>query len=143
MKKKRESLVKPKGFIISKSAIDIHGITQDYAETHGENISDVLNNFKQNLQEVEILVAHNINFHLNVILSECHRNGYEDIVEIINQKQKKCTMELGKLLLGEYPKLDDLYFYLFKEYVRKNYQMKDQNYGIDNIDNINYINNQR
>lgn len=52
-------------------------------------------------------------------------------------------MELGKLLLGEYPKLDDLYFYLFKEYVRKNYQMKDQNYGIDNIDNINYINNQR
>ena len=124
--RKVESLVKPDGFIIENS--HIHKITQEDACQNGQDIETILQNLEKDLIDVDRIVAHNIDFDINVLLSECYRSKKNNLIKNIFLKQKYCTMKNGKSLMKtkKYPKLTELYQYIFKkEVIQKHRALSD------------------
>ncbi len=119
------NLIKPDSFTISNS--DIHGITQNIAETKGLPISVILNMFDKDLDLVGAIVGHNIMFDITIILSECHRYGFHKLVNKIMEKELICTMKLGKQYLGipKSPSLIVLHRSLFKKYISQTHRAMD------------------
>jgi len=80
-----ESLVKPSGFTVSGT--DIHGITEDMANT-GRDVGIVLEQFNNDMNEfdVDILVAHNFPFDWNVISGEFNLLDIENL-PILDRKR--------------------------------------------------------
>jgi DNA polymerase-3 subunit epsilon len=113
--KKVESLIKPNGFVILNS--NIHGITTDKAMLEGNKLRDVLTQFNEDLQTVDTLIAHNIDFDINVVLAECYRTNQKKLIAELTKKDQICTMRLGKCHLKQvkYPKLSELYSCLFNK----------------------------
>ena len=111
-------LIKPNDFEIHNS--DIHGITQNMADKYGTRIDIALANFLIDMDNVDVLVSHNMEFDLNIVLAEMwrmmslgqntHNINYLDI-ETLSSKKKVCTMKFAHKQLGyvRYPKLVDLY----------------------------------
>ena len=128
--KKYNELIIPNGFTIENS--EFHGITTEEAKNKGKYINDVLTQLCLDLDNVDTIVAHNIQFDINNILSECHRINYEEIIHKISYKEKQCTMAIGKNLMmipdnyksGKYknPKLVELYKYLFNETIQQEHR---------------------
>ena len=67
--KTESNLVKPNNFIIENS--HIHGITQENAVENGKDIESVIQLMNNDLTNVDTIVAHNIDFDINILLSEC------------------------------------------------------------------------
>jgi DNA polymerase III epsilon subunit-like protein len=63
-------IIKPRCMYITEESIPYHNITQEYANNNGYEIEEVLNNFKKDLNNVDIIISHNIDFHIKTILSE-------------------------------------------------------------------------
>jgi DNA polymerase III epsilon subunit-like protein len=110
-------VVKPDGFVIGDESIKIHGITNEYAQEHGLPIRQILKELLDWVDCCTGIVAHNINFDKNVILSEMHRYGYSN--EIVKMKDKHfiCTMKKGKEFMDYHknPRLEELYMHLYNE----------------------------
>jgi len=66
-------LVKPRCMIIPQETVEFHGITQDIANKEGTDPELVINQFKNELKTVDIIVGHNVDFHLRTILAEAVR----------------------------------------------------------------------
>jgi DNA polymerase III epsilon subunit-like protein len=112
--KEVSNLVTPIGFNIRNS--EIHGITEEMA-FQGKNIKEVFEEFKNDLKDVEILVAHNISFDINILLSEFYRQNNKELINIFKVKQKYCTMKKGMEFMKfyKYPKLIELYEFIYNE----------------------------
>ena len=119
--KKVDKLVKPHHFLITESASKINGITTEKAEKKGEDIKDVLWQFKNDMKNVSIVVSHNLSFHLKVLQAEMLRWV---IVVDFNNHILIDTIEFFHKL--EYPKLK----VLSKEILGKDYQSKSRKYNI-------------
>jgi len=118
-------IIRPNGFVINNS--EFHGITMDDANEFGININDVLQEFKSDLSGVDLVVGHNINFDLHIIMSECYRTNDDNFVELaVNLKKmsKACTMEVGKAYMQgqKFPKLVELYSYLFNKPIEQEHR---------------------
>lgn len=121
-------LVKPDRFKIENS--DIHGIKHETAEQYGSRIDFVIANFLMDVEHCDTLVSHNMEFDLNIMLSEIWRivlAGEEETQEQVTRQErvhfnfldvqtlvsahKVCTMKTAqtRLNLVKYPKLVDLY----------------------------------
>ncbi len=113
--KKQEFLIKPDGFEIKNS--HIHGITQEYAQKNGMSIDLAINYFYEDLKSASTIVAHNLLFDFNILLSECHRIRHAGMIELLPTLLRRCTMEMGKrkLNLLKNPKLVELHKILFDE----------------------------
>jgi DNA polymerase III epsilon subunit-like protein len=112
-------LIKPEGFRIARSATDVHGITTDYAEQHGEPLRPVLDEFVQAVAGARELVAHNISFDACVVGAELFRAG---IPHALDKRKQRCTMKEAVhfcKLPGRYgfkwPSLSELHQILFRE----------------------------
>ena len=68
--KKVRLIIKPKCMVIPEETIQFHGITQEIANSKGINPEEAINIFKSDMKDVNIIISHNINFHLKTILSE-------------------------------------------------------------------------
>jgi len=114
---KQTHLIKPDGFIIPEQSIKIHGITNERANQDGCNMKTVLDIIVSKLHLINVLVAHNVYFDVNILRAECFRYDYGDIAEIVRKGKKYCTMERGKALLAlsKNPKLSELYKVLYDE----------------------------
>lgn len=103
-------LIKPDGFQIPADATRIHGITTADATNNGTDIQTVIEYLMADIEShnVYTLVAHNITFDDNVILSEMHRLNLDTTKwEELNQY---CTMRNNKHRFGgRWPKLNMLY----------------------------------
>ena len=114
---KYSTLIKPDNFTITNS--NIHGITTERAEKEGIPFQDFLAIFETFLETVSTIIAHNLEFDKNILLSECYRYSKTEIASKIIDKSAYCTMLEGqkKLKVPKYPKLSELYtcFY-FKEW---------------------------
>lgn len=66
-------IIKPRCMYISQESINIHGITNEIAKEKGEDIEQTLNNFLKDISDVEIMVSHNIVFHLRTVQAELIR----------------------------------------------------------------------
>lgn len=124
VEKKYESLVKV-NFPITNS--HIHHITNNDCE-QGKYIYNVLKELSDDLINVDIIVAHNIDFDLNIILAECYRIEFTELINLLLIKNKKCTMKMAKdiLKLDKWPRLINLYSSLTnKEWIQQHRALDD------------------
>ena len=134
--KVKDNIVKiPSNIIIPEESFKIHGITSEMTQHTGVSIELIMDEFFADILNIELMVAHNLNFDLNMIKCELLRlikdndnmtkyNSY--FYEIINCKKLYCTMQESidicnieaKFKNGnkyiKFPKLVELYEKLFK-----------------------------
>ena len=91
-------IVKPGGFQINNS--NMHKITNEIAENKGYTFEKVANKFYEDLKNVKVIVAHNIEFDINVLKSELFRNNLNDIIYEIEKKIMFCTMNNTKSIVN-------------------------------------------
>lgn len=111
--KEFQTLIKPQDYTINNS--NIHGITNEQALNEGIPIQEFIKFFKNDLLDIDLIVAHNLNFDIQILLTELFRQQEGDVINKIIKTNKKCTMKLGKRLNivpekgWKYPKLQELY----------------------------------
>lgn len=109
------TIIKLDGFSIPPVVAGIHGITDDIANTNGVPIASVFEKLSVELPFISTIVAHNIRFDNNVMLSEFHRYKQLDLIKQWGEKQKVCTMLMSRPPKGRWLKLADLYKQLIKD----------------------------
>ena len=67
------TIIKPRCMVIPKETEQFHGISQEKAMKKGIDIEIVLNQFKDDIKSTDVIVSHNIDFHLRTIISEAVR----------------------------------------------------------------------
>lgn len=77
----------------------IHGITQDIAEQDGVDWQIVVEHIKNDLKNVKFIVTHNLQFHINILLSELYRSGHIDVIQLIQNTKQSCIGEQTKNIL--------------------------------------------
>jgi len=128
--KEFNKLIKPNNFEITNT--EIHGITNDQAINEGINIVDALKELEQDLKYADTIIAHNINFDINIILSEASRTKCTKLVECLHKKVKKCTFKLAQSIYKKNFKLVNLYSHLFnKEIVQDHRALSDVKILVD------------
>jgi hypothetical protein len=70
---KDKCILKPKYINYNKQAQNIHKITYKKATDKGHDNNIIMNKFKEDLKDVNIIVGHNLNFHLKAIQCELFR----------------------------------------------------------------------
>ena len=81
--KSYDAIVKLKPYnVISKDSIEFHGITQEISETKGINIDTVLFTFISDMRNADMIVAHNVEFDLNMIRVELLRLEQSALVNV-------------------------------------------------------------
>jgi DNA polymerase III epsilon subunit-like protein len=127
--KKSNFIIIPDNFVSSPGALKVHGITDEYAKHNGVEIQNVLNEFYYDLKECNTLVAYNVYFDYNILLSECYRYNNRELSKLVTQMNKnrdvKCAMKMSSDHLkndpnfkprSKYmPSLQDSYRYLFNK----------------------------
>ena len=130
----RYFIIKPMGFVIDNSskATEIHGITSEIAEEQGVDINTVFMTLLGDIdvENMETLVAHNLEFDWNILLSEISRlkNSPEkvlaadNLLELIHSLKKYCTMKMGASVVKiphrysrsgwKYPSMQELHEHL-------------------------------
>jgi DNA polymerase III epsilon subunit-like protein len=128
--KEFNKLIKPNNFEITNT--EIHGITNDQAINEGISIVDALKELEQDLKYADTIIAHNINFDINIILSEASRAKCTKLVESLHKKVKKCTFKLAQSIYKKNFKLVNLYSHLFnKEIVQDHRALSDVKILVD------------
>jgi DNA polymerase-3 subunit epsilon len=128
--KEFNKLIKPNNFEITNS--DIHGITNEQAMNEGIDIIDALTELEEDLKNADTLIAHNINFDLNIILSEASRAKCTKLVESLHKKVKKCTFKLAQNIYKKNFRLVNLYSHLFnKEIIQEHRALSDVKILVD------------
>ncbi len=115
--KVKDYIIKPEGFSIPNDAARIHGITTELAQREGVLLQRILGEFIQDLNSVDILVGHNIDFDKKIIEAEFIRQNKDGKVL---SKPSICTMKSSTdycRLPGKYgykwPTLQELHKKLF------------------------------
>jgi DNA polymerase-3 subunit alpha len=113
------SLILPEDFKIDNE--HIHGISYEKAMQQGKKFKDVLDIFFTDVQKCNTLIAHNIKFDYNILMSELFRLGLSDMIWEFNKKNRYCTMIESKKIFGflKNPKLVELFSYLYEGKVWK------------------------
>ena len=74
VKYSRYAVIKPDDFVSSEKALQVHGVTHQYAMENGTPMKNILNEIHHTLQICDTLVAYNANFDYHILLSECYRH---------------------------------------------------------------------
>lgn len=114
-------IVKPNGWTIPDESTKIHGITTEFAEKNGSQLSVVMNEFLNTPHDM--VVAHNLDFDENVVANAMIWDlGVHNFYGF--DKPKYCTMVLSKEMCKmpatfgygyKSPKLSELYEHVFRE----------------------------
>ena len=124
--------VKPPSSVILKPIItELTGITQEQLDSEGIDIREAIGEFCKAYEEADIIVSHNLNFDITMILLDgCklfpEMHGMFDFAVLKKaNKQLYCTMQSGIEMCNlertnsrgvylKHPKLSELYLHLFK-----------------------------
>ena len=116
----RNFIIKPDNYVIPEDSVKIHKITNKKAVKEGVALIDVLKIFKEDCDKVKTIIAHNASFDINVISAAHYR--IKEPVRLFENKNIICTMKSTTKLCKlkgkygyKYPKLEELYYFLFKE----------------------------
>lgn len=91
----------------------IHRITTEMSQK-GYDFSEIYNMFFDDLRECDFLLAHNIQYDLNMLEVELFRLEEYDLIDELFAKRYKDTMKIGtKWNKGKYPTLIGLHEKLF------------------------------
>lgn len=121
-------IIKPDGWVIGGEVSNIHGITTERAHKEGIPLQGVIDALEVDLIGVKYVVCHNVNFDRPVLACEYCRvaqqiqsDAWSNSV-IYPTAKHFCTMEMTTNILKipgkikdtyKWPKLDELYKYLF------------------------------
>jgi hypothetical protein len=114
-------IIKPDGFSINNA--HIHRITNGIANTTGVSFVDAMNRLKDDFISCDTLIAHNVLFDKNVLLSELHRYKLDLLIYAVNKMHYFCTsygcQNITKIKCYakkfKQPRLTELYKFLFKK----------------------------
>ncbi len=115
----QEYIIKPEGYDIPFNATRIHGISTKMAQEEGQDLKEVLEEFKAVLERSKVGAGHNVEFDYNIVGAEFYRKDIEDKLQAL---PKADTMHLGTDFCklgggrnGRYksPKLGELYEKLY------------------------------
>ena len=117
----KNHIIKPEGFTIPYSAEKVHGISTEKALAEGEDIRKVLSEFAVDISGSTLLIAHNIDFDINIVAAEFLRNSIEN--DFLGKKKlctkvestDYCAIPGGRGGKYKWPNLAELYFKLFQE----------------------------
>ena len=127
---------------IPEESINIHHITKEISNERGVSIKEVIDQFIKNITGCQLLVAHNLEFDMNILIVELIRmnrsaelleddlaidlnnSAYEKITNIkkyctMKETEKKCNIKAVSKTGKEYtkyPTLGELHYYLFRSY---------------------------
>ena len=125
-------LVKPDGFLISEKISKIHGITHEKASSEGININRALDDFCRAIQFADVVLAYNVDFDINVVLSEAYRYNNRNLINALKSKittgKINCVMKIAKEKLNlRNIKLEKLYnqFFPNEKYVQTHRAIED------------------
>ena len=79
----------PSGVVIPQECINIHGITNEMSANRGVELDLVLTKFMRDVQLVDKIVAHNMNFDFNMIKAEVHRTMNHTYMHFTRQAVEK------------------------------------------------------
>ncbi len=115
----------PEEAVITPESEEVHGISRQLCNDKGIPIEDALNKFNRFLIMSDIVVGHNIEFDIRMVLAEAYRNNLSivfngdnvfctmkesiNICKIISSNEKAST---GKQYY-KFPRLNELYFHYF------------------------------
>ena len=117
----KDYIIYPDGFDIPYNATQIHGISTKKAKEEGKDLKVVLEEFNEDVNNSKVLIGHNIQFDLNITASEFHRLQLETpLLKTKSLDTQLISTPVCKLPGGrgggfKYPKLSELYTFLFKE----------------------------
>jgi DNA polymerase III epsilon subunit-like protein len=110
-------LIRPEGFVIPGDVQHIHNISTELALSEGKDIAETLHALASAAADAKVLIAHNLDFDVNVISAEYLRLGLEPP---FGGKKRICTMlqsvEFCKIEGNrgyKWPKLSQLHQKLF------------------------------
>ena len=114
----QDYVIKREGFNITNS--EFHGITDEISDD-GTEFDVAFESFYQGLKKVTHIIAHNVEFDINVIRSELFRRGKKEIIKELDKKILMCTMKHCKNIVkivntyGKYkfPSLKEIYKFCF------------------------------
>jgi DNA polymerase-3 subunit alpha len=122
LEKQHYYIVKPDNFKSSARAIEVHKITEEIAQRDGVPINDIMTEFRNDLNECDLLLSYNIDFDYNIFLSECYRYAREDLISLMNIAKQYCIMKKSKEILKtingmtkRYFKLEEVYREVFSD----------------------------
>lgn len=113
-----DHIIKPEGWEIPYEAERIHQISTERAKEEGKPIKEVLESFKNAIDQTTYTIAHNLNFDQKVIEAEFIR---KDLSHNLANTELYCTMREstwyckipGKHGKYKWPKLEELHQKLF------------------------------
>ena len=115
-------IVKPDGFTIPYNAEKVHGISTKRAQEEGSSLSDVLDQFNEDLNRSELIIGHNIlDFDIKVVGAEYLRCQKENIIaqkEALDTQLAStefCAIPGGRGGQYKWPTLLELHTRLFGE----------------------------
>lgn len=121
IEKKRKIIIKPEDFTYNPQASAVHLIDMELANKKGEDLKTVLEELHKDLNKVDVIVCHNLEFHLRTVQAECFRKK-----EYINFGKAYLIDIMNFYHSVEYPKLEELTFQL----VKKDYKTKPRSYRV-------------
>lgn len=115
-------IIYPSGFIIPKSSVELHGITNERAREEGKPILEVLSLFSESLAQADVLVGHNITFDRSIVTSEFSRAKQNaPILKLPYHCTMRSSADLCKIPTKggkkgyKWPSLAELHMFLFEE----------------------------
>ena len=98
--------------------IAVHKITNEVMREVGTPIKLSLDKFNEQLKNTNVLLAHNLDFDMNMV--ECEYERCDMTITNVSQQNKYCTMKEGTNLCKirtqygyKWPKLEELHYHLF------------------------------
>jgi DNA polymerase III epsilon subunit-like protein len=73
IEKKEKFIIKPRCLNIPEEIVQFHGISQQIAIKKGKEIEDVLYKFQNDLNNIDVIVSHSLEFHLKAVQAELVR----------------------------------------------------------------------
>lgn len=71
-------IIRPDGWVIPQEATDVHGITNEYAQEHGEPLAEVMGKFIADCHAAKLICGHNVYFDISTVKSELMRKASFD-----------------------------------------------------------------
>lgn len=98
--------IRPEGWTMPPEVAKIHGMTQEWLETYGISIQDVLRLYRYMIAQGAVIVAHNAQFDLKMLRGELRRFNCPDLFEntwricTYRQSPDDCKHQRGNKRLG-------------------------------------------
>lgn len=140
-----DDIIKADSFKIENT--QFHGITDAISLNKGIPFVDFAEKFNNALDFVDTIIAHNLNFDINVLRAELYRYNLLDIIIKLDSKKMICTMQYTKYIVCSKfksgtgikdPSLKELYQYFVKKEITNQHNSKYDTFNLWTIVKIMY-----